>query len=176
MKPLVVHPAHAPLAVRSVEAELIFPKPGLALVRYRVEGLDNLVLPEFTGRGKQDELWQATCFELFAARDDGHYREFNFSTSGRWAAYDFEGYRAGMREYDPLQMPAVTAKAGDRILAVNVAMMPRDLAGFSRAGLNVVIEEEGGHKSFWALSHHAKDPDFHDASCMTQPLAAPARP
>lgn len=176
MQPLVPHPAHAPMAIVSVEAEIIFPNPSLAMARYRIEGLDEIVLPEFSGRGKQDELWQTTCFELFVARADGSYREFNFSTSGRWAAYDFDTCRTGMRDYNPTQMPAVTARAGDRILAVNVTMMPRDLAGFERAGLSVVIEETGGHKSYWALEHHGDKPDFHDASCFTLPLEAPARP
>ena len=28
------------------------------------------------------------------------YREFNFSPSGAWAAYEFDDYRAGMRNVD----------------------------------------------------------------------------
>ncbi|WP_066556556.1 DOMON-like domain-containing protein [Croceicoccus bisphenolivorans] len=176
MQPLVPHPAHPPLAIRSVEAEIIFPNQGLAMARFRIDGIEELVIPEFAGRGRQDELWQTTCFELFALRDDGSYREFNFSTSGRWAVYDFDGPRTGMADHDPMQMPAVSAKAGDRMLAINVSLMPRDLAGFTRAGLTAVIEETGGHKSFWALEHSRDVPDFHDPACFTVPLAAPARP
>ena len=39
--------------------------------------------------------------------------------------------------------------------------------------LAAVIEEEGGAKSYWALSHPADKPDFHDPTCFTATLAAP---
>ena len=174
MHTLTPHPAHPPVSVRSVEAEVIFPKPGMAMARYRVEGIDGLILPEFTGRGRQDELWQTTCFELFLRRGDGSYREYNFATSGRWAIYDFESYRAGMSEFNPTTMPEVSARAGDRLLAVNVTLSARDLAGFDAMGLNAVLEESDGTKSFWALEQSTDRPDFHDAACFALPIEAAA--
>ncbi|RVQ69092.1 DOMON-like domain-containing protein [Croceicoccus ponticola] len=176
MVPLIPHPSHPPLAVRAVEAEVIFPKPGLAMARYRIDGIAELVVPEFSGRGRQDELWQTTCFELFAKNDDGTYREFNFATSGRWAIYDFDGYRAGMRDFDPTAIPEIVAQSGDRLLTVNVTLSAQDLAGFTMAGFSVVLEEQGGQKSFWALAHTGEKPDFHNAACFTARLEAPAPP
>lgn len=168
------HPAHPPLAVRSVEAEVILPKPGLAMIRYRIDGISELVLPAFSGRGRQEELWQSTCFELFAGTADGPYREFNFATSGRWAVYDFDAPRTGMRDFNPTTMPDIAAQSGDRLLAATVSISARDLAGFDRAGLTAVIEETGGVKSYWALAHGSDRPDFHDPACFVAPLAAPA--
>lgn len=184
MLALVPHPAHPPLAVRSVEADILFPQSGamsgMAMVRYRVDGIGALVLPAFSGRGRQDELWQTTCFELFAAGPGAAYREFNFATSGRWAVYDFDARRSGMREFNPTTMPEITAQSGDRLLAVTATISARDLLGgeqamFDRAGLTVVLEEEGGVKSYWALAHGDDRPDFHDPACFTARLAAPAR-
>ena len=54
---------------------------------------------EPANRARADELWQTTCFEAFLEpRAATAYREFNFSPSGDWAAYDFDGYREGMAE------------------------------------------------------------------------------
>lgn len=184
MLALVPHPAHPPLAVRSVEADILFPQSGpmsgMAMVRYRVDGIGALVLPAFSGRGRQEELWQTTCFELFAAGPGTAYREFNFATSGRWAVYDFDARRSGMREFNPTTMPEITAQSGDRLLAVTATISARDLLGgeqamFDRAGLTVVLQEEGGVKSYWALAHGNDRPDFHDPACFTARLAAPAR-
>lgn len=180
MIPLIAHPAHPPLAVRSVEADILFPSPGVAMIRYRIEGIDELVMPAFSGRGKQDELWRTTCFELFAAGAGSAYREFNFAPSGRWAVYDFEAPRTAMRDHNPTTMPEIAAQSGDRLLAVTVTLSARDLTGgedapFYRGGLCAVIEETGGVLSYWALAHGGDRPDFHDPACMTAPLAAPAR-
>lgn len=50
---------------------------------------------------RRDGLWNSTCFELFVLDPaGGAYLEFNFSPSGEWAAYQFDGYRAGMRDLE----------------------------------------------------------------------------
>jgi hypothetical protein len=41
------------------------------------------------------------------------------------------------------------------------------------ANFTAVIEEQGGVKSFWALSHPDAKPDFHDPACFTAELAPP---
>lgn len=174
MQALSFHPAHPPQSVTAAAADLIVPRPDLAMVRFRIEGIDALVVPDFSGRGRQDDLWHTTCFELFLARNDGTYREFNFSPSGRWAAYDFSGYRAGMEEAQLAAIPEIDAQAGDRMLAVTVTLSPADLVGFARAGLSAVLEEASGHKSYWALAHEGDRPDFHAPTCFARELGAAA--
>ena len=91
---LVRHPATPAGAIHTVEAELQRTKDG-ATATFRVSGdLARLVLPPTASPGRADDLWKTTCFELFVAGEGGAYREFNFSPSTRWAAYDFAGYRA----------------------------------------------------------------------------------
>jgi hypothetical protein len=36
-----------------------------------------------------------------------------------------------------------------------------------------VLEEQGGHKSYWALAHEGDAPDFHDPACFLETVAAP---
>ena len=59
--------------------------------------------------------------------------------------------------------------------AIFDAAIPRDVLPVLPAAANftAVIEETGGVKSFWALSHPAAKPDFHDPACFTAELAPP---
>src|SRR4029450_11259927 len=66
--------------------------------RYLIEGTADLVLPNPEKRGRADGLWKTTCAEAFVGLSRGAYLEFNFSPSGKWAAYRFEGPRKGMRD------------------------------------------------------------------------------
>jgi hypothetical protein len=82
-------------------------------------------------------LWRHTCFEVFVARKGARaYREYNFSPSGEWAAYEFSSYR----------------KRG----------AAKIVGGPLRIGLCAVIEEKDGTLSYWALRHPRRKPDFHD--------------
>ena len=62
---LVPHPQHPPLSVTQVEARVTGQDANWLRVRWRVEGSQQLVVPAFAGKGRADELWQTTCFELF---------------------------------------------------------------------------------------------------------------
>lgn len=149
------------------------------MLRFRVEGAERLVIPSFSGRGRRDDLWKATCFELFLGSGDdgdGGYREFNFSPSGRWAVYDFSAYRAGQSDYEPLAWPDISEAAGSAIHICTVFLDARELLTFKRAGISAVIEEEGGHISYWALNHGDGKPDFHDPACFALELAPPIAP
>lgn len=148
-------------------------KDGRLMLRYRVDGCGALEVPRFSGKGRGDRLWQATCFELFLDKGAGRYREFNFSPSQQWALYEFDGYRRGMADSNPAEFPDIASDAGQTVFVQTVFLSARDLAGACRAGLSAVLEEQGGHKSYWALSHHKPEPDFHDPSCFTIALGPP---
>ncbi|MFZ2030381.1 MAG: DOMON-like domain-containing protein [Vitreimonas sp.] len=155
------HPDTPARAVRAVEVE-IGPVSGAQLrLRYVVSGeIARLALPEAAPPERADELWKHTCFEAFAMRDVG-YREFNFSPSTEWAAYDFDGYRAGVRKADVLA-PRIEGRHGQEHYELHVAF---DLPGAApwRLALSAVIEETDGVKSYWALKHPPGQPDFHHA-------------
>lgn len=172
------HPSHPPVAVTSVEARVLSLDAHWLTLRWRVEGAQRLVLPAFAGRARTDGLWQTTCFELFVRDPDGEgYAEFNFSPSQQWAAYDFSGYREGMAERAMPRAPVCTPRRGQSVLIFDVAMPTAALPPLPASiGLTAVIEEEGGHKSYWAIAHREDRPDFHHASCFAGLLEAPSAP
>jgi hypothetical protein len=175
---LIAHPAHLPVAVTQVEARVIGFDAQWLRVRWRVEGATALVVPPFAGRGRADELWKSTCFELFLKPEDQDgYVELNLSPSERWAAYDFASYREGMTNRPATREPDCTMRIGSTF-AIFDAAIPRDVLPDLPAAANFacVIEEVGGTKSFWALSHSSDTPDFHAPACFTAKLAPPTKP
>lgn len=175
---LVAHPAHAPARVSGVEAKVIGFDADWLRVRWRVEGAQELVVPQFAGRGRADELWRTTCFELFLRPQGAQsYVELNLSPSERWAAYDFKSYRDEMSERPASREPDCTMRQGSSF-AIFDAAIPFDILPGLPAAANfaAVIEEQGGMKSYWALAHPSARPDFHDAACFTAELAPPLRP
>ena len=163
---LIPHPDTPPLAVSSIEAT-IWREGDRWHVRYLLDGTSRLILPEPVEPSRADELWQSTCFEAFVSSGDQAYAEYNFSPSGQWAAYAFDGPRQGMHNAD--ENIEVWLEGGADWIAVEAAVSA-NLASGSAIGLTAVIEEEDGTKSYWALAHpangHNAPPDFHDPSCF----------
>lgn len=172
---LTAHPAHPPVSVKSVEARVIAHDKDWLRLRWRVDGSQQLVVPPFAGRGRADELWRTTCFEIFlrAGTGDG-YCEFNLSPSERWAAYDFANYRDGMTQRPASREPDCTMRVGSSF-AIFDAAIPSDWLPALPAMANIaaVLEEEGGVKSYWAIAHPGADPDFHDPACFVAEVAPP---
>jgi hypothetical protein len=182
---LIPHPVHAPARVRQVTARVVSHDANWCVLRWKVEGAADLLVPPFAGRMRADGLWQTTCFELFLKTPShetpsqqggatGTYTEFNFSPSERWAAYDFSGYRTGMTERPVPRAPVITPRRGGDVLFCDVAIPKDALPPVPwRYGLTAVLEEGGGVKSYWAIAHPSERPDFHDPACLGAWLAAP---
>ena len=175
--PLISHPDHPALAVTRVEARIIGIDDEWIRFRWRIEGCGSLVVPPFAGKGRADELWQTTCFEVFIRpeADSAHYIELNLSPSERWNAYAFSRYREDMAEHSMPREPSCTMRVGQS-MAIFDAAVPR--AGLPplpwQFGMSAVIEEEGGTKSYWAIAHPEGKPDFHHPACFAATLPAPA--
>ena len=172
---LISHSAHPPLMVSGVEARVIGQDQNWLRLRWRVEGASQLVVPKFAGKGRGDDLWRTTCFELFLRPEGGEaYCEFNLSPSERWNAYDFSSPREGMAERPMPREPGCTMRLGSSFAIFDAAIPCAGLpVSQCVMGLTCVIEEQGGQKSFWALDHRGSEPDFHDPACFTACLAAP---
>jgi hypothetical protein len=168
------HPDFPSMAVRAIMVDAGRQSNGTLALRYYVEGdLEAVIWPEFDGTDRADGLWQHTCFEAFVAfTDEPGYRELNFSPSGRWAAYRFDGYRAGMQHIEN------ASKHGNwniPVSAMKIFVTLPEMAGPRewRLGLSAVIEARDGSKSYWALRHPPGKPDFHNADCFAARIAAP---
>lgn len=139
--------------------------PHWLTLRWRVSGKGELAIPKLAGRHRADGLWQATCFEIFVRDGEGAgYSEFNLSPSERWAAYDFDDYREGMRERDLPRAPVCSWRAGSAFSLFDAAIPTHGLPDLPAAfGASAVLEEAAGKKSYWAVSHPGSQPDFHHA-------------
>lgn len=153
---------------------------GRLWLRYHVEmPLESLALPEETARIRTNDLWRTTCFEAFLSAEGApDYVEYNASPSGAWAAYHFAGYRDGMIDLAVANTPEIGLDASDSHFALEVDydVPPAWAALPLRLGLSVVIEEQDGTKSYWALAHPPGKPDFHHGDCFVLHLAAPEQP
>jgi len=163
---LKLHPNSTRSAAQSIEATVWQDSDGVHF-RYLVEGAVNLVLPDPEEPGRADELWRTTCFEAFIGKESGSYTELNFSPSGQWAAYDFDGPRKGMLNSEAECQ--VWLEGGENWIAVE-AVATTDLDAGAAIGLSAVIEEADGAKSYWALAHSGDTPDFHDPDCFVARL------
>lgn len=171
---LTPHSAFQPLGVTGVSARWATLPDGRLMLRYRVDGSQKLIVPPFRGHGQADELWKTTCFELFLYDGEGKYREFNFSPSGQWALYGFEGYRHRGGEVTLRDGPDIKHAKGDTMFIQTVFVDSAVLMGAERAALSAVIEEEGGRPSYWAFAHNGLRPDFHDPFGFRIPLSGGA--
>src|SRR5262245_42863941 len=93
---LSCHPQTPTDAVRGITAR-VRRRHGVELaVSYVLDGdLDRLHVPPPRPPRVGSRLREHTCCEMFVARKGAPaYHEFNFSPSGEWATYAFDGYRA----------------------------------------------------------------------------------
>jgi hypothetical protein len=162
------HPATPSDAVTAIDVDVARPRADLIRLRYHLTGdLRRVRMPVPRPAERTDDLWRHTCFEAFVRVGDAYW-ELNLAPSTQWAAYRFDGYRAGM-------MPAMDVApqrldVGADSLTAELAGLP---AGAWSLGISAVIEEQDGTKSYWALAHPSGKPDFHHPDCFTLDLPPP---
>ena len=158
------HPASRPTQPYNLEASASV-KADMLEIHFRLTGdLSCVVLPIQTLERRSDNLWKTTCFEAFAAFGEWHeYQEFNLSPSTRWAAYQFDAHRTGMRDAD-VEIDRIGQSRKPFEFRLHATFpLPNDA---TRIALSAVIEETDGAKSYWALRHPPGKPDFHHPDCF----------
>ena len=168
MPALVRHPDTPCVAIQSIDASAIRDHPEILTLYFTLVGdLTSVAIPPERTPTRQDELWKQTCFEIFIRKPDGGYLEFNLSPSSEWAAYEFDAYREGMRNaavFAPQILYGMDA--GQLSLRAELDFtnsMHLISEGDLTMAITVVIEENSGAKSYWALKHPPGKPDFHHA-------------
>ena len=169
---LRLHPDSPCLAATQIDVDIARLHAAHVLSYTVVGKIADLCLPAVTSPTRAEELWQSTCFEAFVRCSASEaYYEFNFSPSTRWAAYQFDGYRRGMREASGISAPVIEVQTSAELFTLQASLqldqltrLPRDARW--RLGLSALIEETGGRKSYWALTHPSGKPDFHHADCF----------
>lgn len=165
---LICHPETRSDAVRGIQARVARTVDGILAVRYLLEGdLGRLCVPRARAPHITERLWQHTCCEVFVARKGSPgYHEFNLGPSGEWAAYAFVRYRDGGLLADDRLNPGITVRSTAQKLELNAQLRlgqlsPMHLDARLSLGLSVVVEDDSGTLSYWALRHPSARPDFH---------------
>lgn len=173
------HPDSRQTAVSRILVEVARTAAGVSL-RYELEGeTAALAIPELSNPGRADELWKHTCFELFVRQAEGDgYLEFNLSPTGQWAAYAFEGYRAGMADIAAIKSVPIGTRLMDRFFTLKAEVDLSGVKGLApdrpwTVAVSSVIETVDGTKSYWALAHPQGKADFHHADGFVLNLPAP---
>ncbi|UYV14774.1 hypothetical protein [Porphyrobacter sp. ULC335] len=160
MHPLMLHVACDLGPIRAVTAS-VTATPNGCEAEFRLEGMvPATIVPPPAKAERMDNLWQTTCFEIFWQPLGGTaYREFNLSPSGRWAAYDFDSFREGMRDA-PVSAIAIACSHDDAGLVLK-ASIAADLPTPAQVALNAIVEHANGAKQYWALAFPPGKPEFH---------------
>jgi hypothetical protein len=174
---LVRHPDTPCAAITGIDADVTRGPDGALQLTYVMTGdIAAVRLPLRTKPQRTDELWKHTCFEAFIAPADGPgYLEFNFAPSWRWAAYRFDGYRAGMAQFADFAALRITVHHDADAFTLGADLTGVALPGPWQLGLTAVIEENDGARSYWALAHPPGKPDFHhsDGFALMPPAESP---
>ena len=136
--------------------------------------------PKLANNWKAKSAAELTDAEVIAM-PDAEYYELNFSPSGQWAAYQFSGYRNGMRVANEITEVPIEMRSSPDGCALQASLsldqfrdLPRDRSWC--LGLSAVIEDATGGVSYWALAHPPGKPDFHHAdnfACKFSPAVMP---
>jgi hypothetical protein len=181
---LVAHAANPQRFHQRVDATLAHTADGGLAVAYAIHGLNlDLRVPTPHAPAPADALWKTTCCELFVGPSGRPgYREFNFSPSGQWAAYDFLDYRERKPGSPACHAPSLQTRRTEDLLQLDVQLPPHALPKMEsdslRIALSVVLEANDGNLGYWALGHAAGKPDFHRAGfllCLGPAGLRPAR-
>jgi hypothetical protein len=160
------HPGIPPGPVQAIRVEVERRGSALAFTYALAGAVERIRIPSPSPAKRAEDLWRHTCFEAFLrAPGEEAYFELNFSPSGEWAAYRFEGYRSGRTELD-IPAPSISGYEGGEALVRFVSLEGLPSHGVRGLGLSAVVEDAAGGLSYWALAHPPGDPDFHHPDCF----------
>lgn len=127
--------------------------------------LRNLVLPSTTEGTRKDNLWQATCLELFWGEAGGkNYWELNLAPNGAWNVYAFTDYRTGMHREERMTEPLIKINRTAETFSLTAALRIGNLQPNHpplRVGISAVLKHQDSRLSYWALTHPEESPNFH---------------
>ena len=168
------HPASLPLDVQSVGCSINWEHAGRCVLDFIVGGPpEALALPDAAEPVRADELWRTTCFELFLRRPGSEgYLEFNFSPSGQWAAYAFDGYRAGRRNLEIAPILILGPVSGQAALAWETHLLRQGHEAEFARKISKPFDHPAGPVAQFALGVTFDDPGLGDGAPWLAGLSA----
>ncbi|GHU27144.1 hypothetical protein AGMMS50256_06280 [Betaproteobacteria bacterium] len=163
---LLPYPATLAPMIQAVGADIVSCADGCIAFRYRVRGdMARVRVPEAGQPERRDLLWEHTCFEVFVGIEGRTaYREFNFSPSGQWMAYDFGDYRRRLADPE-IATPRIATRSTEGRLELETIVPLSSLPSTPwEIGLSAIVEASdtvNDGLSYLALRHPSPRPDFH---------------
>ena len=135
-------------------------------IEYRLKGASQIIVPQKSDLPtRQYDLWEHTCFEFFLAlQDSTKYWEFNLSPAKHWNVFRFPNYRQDIAEEMVFNSLPFEVFLQDDSLLLNLEVnLDKIISPESdlEVGITTVIEDRQQQLSYWALTHPAKEADFH---------------
>lgn len=94
----------------SIDASLKLSKEKITLHFLLKGALEAYCFPKAERLERADELWKATCFELFLADEHEVYYELNFSSSFAWNFYVLDAYRGEAKALGFQEIPYIASE------------------------------------------------------------------
>lgn len=134
-------------------------------IKFMVSGpVKSLVWPEGKTKKRTEGLWNSTCFEVFAAQIGfSKYLEVNLSPAQEWDFYQFDSYRSGMKRVGAegvLENIVITISESQKTVQFEIHH-PCLLTPNLEISPTVVLQDNMGDKTYWAIQHKSDKPDFH---------------
>ena len=136
-------------------------------IEYKLRGnLSQLIIAKHANNPtRRYNLWEHTCFEFFLGiKDSTKYWEFNLSPAGHWNVFYFADYRQDIAEEMAFDALPFQIKQQSNLLQLNLEFnLDRIISPQQNLeiGMTTVVEDQEQTLSYWALSHPAKEADFH---------------
>jgi hypothetical protein len=154
------HPCESGSSIASVRVEVSSAGEGLRVAFEFCGAPEALALP--TAPLDPAKLWEHTCAELFLAREDGGYVEWNFSPTGQVARFGFSAYRARVSTSFEEDLTTLVRRRAESVQLEASGPMLHGIGRIASASLCAVVRAPSGTCSYWALAHPKEEPDFHD--------------
>ena len=112
---------------------------------------------------RANELWKATCFELFLAdsKNEGYY-ELNLSPSLAWNFYYLKHYRADEEEVLLASEPTIQIVEDTNFYSIEFTLENFNFEIFDSCNLTAILLTKKDKRTFWSLKEMADTPDFHN--------------
>lgn len=168
MQPLKPYYSRLPHKVYA-EISLDLERSKIIRLKFQIEGEVEKIGLSSNSRGfektqqlRQHGLWNATCFELFLKPvGQEHYYEFNWNTESAWNLYRFDRYRIPQPPMENFEFSLNKKSWNGKTLELEIFNeSPHEKF---KAGLSAILLDTKGTMDFFALSHPAREADFHDA-------------
>jgi len=135
-------------------------------LHFRISGaLKNYQFSKKDRLKRANELWKATCFELFLANSKTQsYYEINISSTLHWNIYCLEAYRAEPKEFIVSNEPLIKIREDKHRYEIDFELECKELnlAEFDQYNLAVILLNIENEREFWAVNPVRESPDFHN--------------